>query len=696
MRTTSEKWCNGMRKYVRGGLLRTLLMLLVAGGVHEAGAENRLPNPSFEIQTATGMQDWTAQVWRGEESVRLGTEPSGHTGDSCISIASDSGADAAWKTTVQVDKGVWYRLSGWIKTEKVQGAVGALLNIQDTRIQTPAVYGTKDWTHVSIVFEAPAEELTILCLFGGWGSSVGKAWYDDVSLEPMDIENVPHDGIGAVVRIHPDAPSIPYNEMIFGGFLEHFDHQVYGGIYDPESTLADENGFRRDVIQALKELKIPVVRWPGGCFVSGYRWELGVGPDRQPTDDMAWGVVEPNTFGTDEYVELCRVMGWEPYICNNAGNGTIQEMRNWVEYCNSTTGEYAGRRKANGYPEPRNVPIWSIGNENYHRTEIGYKPIETWAPFVRDAARAMKEVDPDIQLTAAAQATREWTLPLLKEAGPYLDYISIHSYWLHLWEENRMPDYLTCIMYSEGPEQTISDYVRILDEAGYRGKIKIAYDEWNLRSWHHPKFPRLTVQDYSDPEVQRLIKAREKNEIPSQYTMADALFTASFFNACLRHADDVAMSNIAPIINTRGPLYVHPGGIVKRTHFHTMALYANELEARVGQMELLAANLSHGKRTVPVADAVATVDESGHTWSIALVNRDPDQPLTCRILFGDRPLDGSFDALVLTADSADAFNDIEHPDRVVPKPVTLEARQGLVSLPPHSLTLVKVDQPDSL
>ena len=121
--------------------------------------------------------------------------------------------------------------------------------------------------------------------------------------------------------------------MIFGGFLEHFDDQVYGGIYDPGLTLSDTNGFR---LEALRELRIPIVRWPGGCFVGGYRWEPGVGKNCTPIDDMAWGVIELNTFDTDEYVELCRVMGWEPFTCNNAGNGPIEEMRKWVEYCNST------------------------------------------------------------------------------------------------------------------------------------------------------------------------------------------------------------------------------------------------------------------------------------------------------------------------------------------------------------------------
>jgi alpha-N-arabinofuranosidase len=145
----------------------------------------------------------------------------------------------------------------------------------------------------------------------------------------------------AILTINTDSPSKTYSPMIFGGFLEHFANQDYGGVFEPGSPLSDKNGFRQDVIKALKELKVPIVRWPGGCFVSGYHWEAGVGKHRTPVDDMAWGVIEPNTFGTDEYVDLCEFLGWQPYICNNAGNGTVEEMKNWVEYCNTSSSKFA-------------------------------------------------------------------------------------------------------------------------------------------------------------------------------------------------------------------------------------------------------------------------------------------------------------------------------------------------------------------
>lgn len=652
---------------------------------------NLLPNPSFENVTDDAPANWEPRAWNNSQEIaRWAVEPSGRSGR-CVTISSrqSKGADAAWTARITVLPNTFYRLSGWIKTENVERATGALLNIQNMQnVRTPAVRGTSDWIQVSTVFRTAAEplELEINCLFGGWGTSTGQAWYDDISVEPIDM----NDSTTATISIDLSTEPKPYSPMILGGFVEHFNRQIYGGLYDPGSPLSGEKGLRKDVIAAMKELKLSVVRWPGGCFVSGYDWKGGVGKNRRPADDMAWGVIEPNTFGTNEFVQWCRLVGCIPYICTNAGNGTPEEMGEWVEYCNKTEGKYAEVRKESGQIEPLNVPIWSVGNENWGSHEIGQKTVEEWGPFVRRSAQIMKVADPSIQLTAAATPNRNWTLPLLKEAGEYLDYISVHCYWLPLWQKNTMPDYMTCIMASEGPERTIVDTIKILDESGYRGRIKIAFDEWNLRAWHHPGFPRKEVADYDDPDVSELVKARDKNLIASQYTMADALFTASFLNACLRHADDVGMANIAPIVNTRGPLYVHPKGIIKRTTFHTLSMYANMLGSRVVEADVESGQLVHGNRFIPTVDGIATIDEKGKTWSIALVNRHPSEDVSCRIELEGARLTGTFDATVLAGQSPDSYNDIESPNRVVPVKRRLTFRQGETNLPPHSLTVVRI------
>ena len=264
------------------------------------------------------------------------------------------------------------------------------------------------------------------------------------------------------MTIDTEAPSKKYSPLVFGGFIEHFGRQVYGGLFEPGSPLSDERGFRKDVIAAMKELKLSVVRWPGGCFASGYHWKDGVGPNRKPIADPVWGVVDPNTFGTDEFVEWCRLVGCEPYICTNAGNGTPEEMQQWVEYCNATQGEYAKLRKANGHAEPFGVKYWSIGNENWGGHEIGASTPEKWGPLVDRSAELMLAADPKIVLLAAATSNRGWTLPLLKTAGERLDYVAVHNYWLGFWQRNAMPDYLTCIMPSEAPERQIQDVEAIL------------------------------------------------------------------------------------------------------------------------------------------------------------------------------------------------------------------------------------------
>ena len=486
----------------------------------------------------------------------------------------------------------------------------------------------------------------------------------------------------ATVVIRTDLPATTYDPMIYGGFIEHLGRQIYGGFFEPGSPLADEAGFRLDVIEAIRELKVPVIRWPGGCFVDSYHWRKGVGEDRQPYEDDRWGVREPNTFGTHEFIELCRRIDAEPYICQNS-LASIQEMADWVSYCNDTTGEFADLRRENGHPEPFDVRFWSVGNE-----KVGKGYIDK----VRDTAIAMKRVDPTIQVTCSgAHGPSAYIDPYLFEtAGAHLDLLSIHEYWIPNFQVHQTPDYLACMMLSEKPDAHLDAVVGSIEKAGLRGRIDVAFDEWNLRSWHHPGFsghhPRKV--DPADPEVVALIKARDKSLEPSLYTMADALFCASFFNACLRHPGDVTMANIACLVNQTGPLYVHPEGVVRRTHFHTMAMYANLLQPRVVGADVESDRLTQGESSVAMVDAIATVDETGEQWAVAIMNRHPSEAVRCTIELGPQPIDGTYQATLLTGDSPDAYNDIEHPRRVAPKATELVFEDGTVSLPPHSLVIV--------
>ncbi len=493
--------------------------------------------------------------------------------------------------------------------------------------------------------------------------------------------------IQANVTIDTDATAKPYNPMIFGGFLEHFGKQIYGGVYDPGSELSDNEGFRTDVIDALNELKVPIIRWPGGCFVDGYHWVNGVGDNRQPTDDVRWGVIEPNTFGTHEFIELCRRLDAEPYICHN-GLADVQEMTDWVEYSNATEGKFASMRKENGYPAPLNVKIWSVGNERSGRDYI-HK--------VRDAGSAMKKMDSSIMVTCSGIHGGSNIDPYLFEAaGEYLDYISAHQYWIENWQTHSTPNYLSCMMLSERPETYIKKVIGQIQTAETEGQInegqiKIAFDEWNLRSWHHPGFQRFEKVDYNDPEIIKLIEARDKSLNPSIYTLSDALFSASFLNSCIRNSDYVTMANIAPLVNQTGPLYVHPDGVVRRTHFHTMSMYVNELQGYISNAEISGSKLTDGKDSVSVIDAIATVDREGKNWAVSLVNRHPSENLDCRVTMGDKLLNGTYKAKVLTGESTDSYNDIEYPNRVTPKEVELKFKNGVTKLPPHSLTIVHIN-----
>ena len=485
----------------------------------------------------------------------------------------------------------------------------------------------------------------------------------------------------ACVSIDPRRESIPYNRAILGQFVEHFHRQVYGGIFEPGSPLADERGFRRDVIDALRELRVPVVRWPGGCFASAYHWLDGVGPARQPAYDKAWRVEDPNTFGTDEFVTWCREIGAEPYICTNAGTGTPEEMSDWVEYCNlATEGRWAGLRRSNGSTAPHDVKFWSIGNENYLSGEMGAKTAAEWGPFVAESAKMMRRVSPDAKLLAAAVADVDWTLSLLKAAGQYLDYVSVHGYWDPLWQENRPSDYLACMARSLEPEATIRKVEQLIGVAGLEGRVAIAFDEWNLRGWHHPS-----------GNSHEVIAARDKNDDPATYTMADAVFSAVFLNTCLRHARTVHMANMAPLVNTRGPLFVHPGGIVRRTTFHVLAMYGsllapNLLDSWTGSEDFVA-----GDRMIPALDAVVTSDDGREHTVVALVNRHPTAPVTCEVVFDGKHVAGAWPATLLSADHPDAYNDLEHLDRVRPQRISSSFVDGRVEIPAHSVMICDLD-----
>lgn len=472
--------------------------------------------------------------------------------------------------------------------------------------------------------------------------------------------------------------SSAWDRMILGHFIEHFHTQVYGGLYEPGSPLSDDRGFRTDVIEAMRELKASIMRWPGGNYVSDHHWYEAVGTNRMASYNKAWRVPEPNTFGTDEFIAWCKEVGCEPYICTNGGNGTAEEMSNWVEYCNGRyPTRFAEQRRRNGNDIPFGVKYWGIGNESYGDWQIGAKTAQEWGPYVAESAKMMRAVDDKIVLSAAAVPDSEWTMALLKSAGRYLDLISIHGYWDPIWQVENPADYRTAIMQSENPEEMIAATRNVIGAAGFGGKIKIAFDEWNLRGWHHP-----------EGQGDDAIRARNKNDEPSTYTMADALFSAAFLNTCLRNADIVTMANVAPSVNTRGPIYAHAGGIVRRTTFHTMKMYADHIRERIVRAVVDGPQLEHAGKTINLVDAVVSIDGRGTT--IALVNRDPDGEAMCELMLDRQVLTGEFAVDVLDGPSPDAFNSVHEPNAVTPRRISLGDTNGRFAIPPHALCMLHV------
>lgn len=484
------------------------------------------------------------------------------------------------------------------------------------------------------------------------------------------------------------------NPMLYGHFIEHFHRQIYDGIYDPENSLSDEDGFRTDIIDAMKKIKVPILRWPGGCFVSSYHWKDAVGKNRQPFFDKAWRVEDPNTFGTDEYIKMCRKIGCEPYICTNAGTGTAEEMSDWVEYCNlETEGKYAKWRIANGHEKPYNVKYWSIGNENYGNWEIGAKSSDEWWRLVKEAAKMILHVSPTVELSAAALSDIDWTLNLLKNCGSYLKWVSLHGYWDMVPEKNELANYTQCMAYTDQVDRAVKDVRGLLTALHLEKNIKIAFDEWNLRSWHHPNVH--TIQQGIDKDS--YVTPRNKNDDNSSYTMADAVFTACFLNAMNRNCDIVGMANFAPILNTRGCIYSYKDGIVLRSTYHVFDLYVNYMGDLVlddwqeGEHPKLTVTAKNGKQvTTELLDIVATQHSENGMISVSIVNKDPEHAQTLSICFDEMNL--SFCQVQehrITGTDVDSYNDINHNEVMIE---TLPAKeiQGTYEavLPAHSINVI--------
>lgn len=495
-----------------------------------------------------------------------------------------------------------------------------------------------------------------------------------------------------IVHVNPARRIGQRSSLLYGHFIEHFHRQIYDGIYQPGHPLSDEDGFRTDILEAMRRIKVPILRWPGGCFVSSYHWKDAVGPDRSPMFDKSWRVEDPNTFGTDEYIKLCRKIGCEPYICTNAGTGTPEEMSDWIEYCNlENEGKFAKWRIANGSEAPHAVKYWSIGNENYGHWEIGAKTADEWGVLVRESAKMMRHVDPTAELSAAALSDPAWNLNLLRLCGENLDWISIHEYWDMMPEVNAPATYEQCMAFTHRIDHSVHEVRGMLAALKLDDRIKIAFDEWNLRSWHHPNVH--TIRQGVDKAS--YLTPRDLNDDNSTYTMADAVFTACFLSAMHRHCDIVGMANFAPILNTRGCIYSHDKGIVLRSTYHVFDLYVNYLGDTVVDLwcdaDLPTMTTTHKQGhsiTIESLDLLATTFSDKPGMAIAAVNKDPENLCTITLPLSER---SQVILYTVNGESKDSYNDVDH-DGVTTQRYDLGQYENhiCITLEPHSVNLIEL------
>lgn len=478
------------------------------------------------------------------------------------------------------------------------------------------------------------------------------------------------------------------DRMIYGHFLEHFHRQIYGGVFDPGNRLSDKDGFRTDVLEAMRKIKAPIVRWPGGCFVSAYDWKEGIGKNRTAVFDKAWRVEEPNTFGTDEYALLCEKLGAQMYICSNAGTGTAEEMSDWLEYTNLNIGKYARWRKENGHAEPYGVRYFSIGNENYGSWEIGAKEAHEWARLVAESAKMLKRVDPSVQLSAAALSDPEWTMEILRCAGKYLDWVSIHQYWDAIHATNDHATYEQAMAYTADLDASLRRTEGLLAATGFEDRIRIAFDEWNLQGWYHPGIHG----DVPETDEEKWLRPRDKNDDNSQYTLTDAVFTGCVLNMFLRHAKSVRMANFAPTVNTRGMIYTYEDGIILRSTYHVFDLYVNRMGEKIidswspDGLTMVCTDKQGDRKSVPVLDSVATLRADGRI-AVSLINKSESECVQINL----PGFSGIGTLCTVTGESILSYNDVGHPDDVKITEKSVDVSKP-VTLAPHSVSVLVFTQ----
>jgi alpha-N-arabinofuranosidase len=487
----------------------------------------------------------------------------------------------------------------------------------------------------------------------------------------------------ATIQVDPGRVLARLDRRIFGGFIEHLGRCIYGGVFEAESPLSDERGFRSDVLEALSGLSVPVLRWPGGNFASGYHWLDGVGPvERRPRrSELAWRTVESNRFGTDEFVEYCRALGAEPYICINLGTGSPEEAQAWVEYCNVAGGtHWSDLRGRHGHEEPHGVRYWALGNEMYGAWQIGALNAEDYVKKAREAAKLMRWTDPSIQLVSCGNTG--WTDWDVKVVDGLAAHIDMHS--IHLYTGSR--DHHANVFMPHLAERAIRVCAALIERARHEQQlahpIRIAYDEWGI--W------------YREFDAQKGLEER--------YTLSDALAVTTFLNSFVRGGEALGLANLAQLVNVIAPVFTGPEGHFRQTIYHPLRLYAELTRAESVEVvvdgprhELTEAEASSSPWShrygdlgpFPLLDAVASRDPDAEHLTLAVSNRDAEASHQMQVSLAEGwALAGGVHHL-LDGPRLDAANSFEEPDLVSVSAHKLEVggRSFERRLPAHSLSV---------
>lgn len=482
--------------------------------------------------------------------------------------------------------------------------------------------------------------------------------------------------LSAKIKIDAERKIGEIDSLIYGNFTEHLGRCIYGGIYDPTSKEADKNGFRKDVIAATKDLHVTQDRWPGGNFTSGYHWMDGIGPvDKRPKrKDLAWGAIETNRVGTDEFMQWAKEANVQPYLCVNMGTGTIEEARNWVEYCNAPAGiYYSDLRVANGHALPYNVKYWGIGNEMDGPWQMGHLNAEDYTKKALEAAKLMKWSDKTIKLVASGSSNygadwQHWNRTVINGLFDYVDYISLHHY-----AGNRDSDHYKFMASTQMVNNVIGITRGIIKEAQQERKsqkpIYIAFDEYNV--WY---------------------RAGGEQQLEEHYNLQDALVVAQYLNTFVRNADIVKMANMAQLVNVIAPMMITNDKLWKQTIYYPLRLFAENCFGDALNVYTQCDTYNAGDyKDVPYLDVSSAYNHKNGELVINVVNRHLEKPIETTIVNQFGKMESKATVYEVNSGKITDENSVTE-QKVITKMKEITAKENgfFYSFPPHSFTMIKI------